>query len=57
MAAATEVFVGRDQEIDALCAALDSVCAGNGRVALIAGEPGIGKTRYRTRIDQPCRTA
>ena len=45
MAAATEIFVGRQHEIDALCAALDAACAGNGRLALIAGEPGIGKTR------------
>ena len=45
MAAAAEIFVGRQHEIDALCAALDAACAGNGRLALIAGEPGIGKTR------------
>jgi predicted ATPase len=45
MAAATEVFVGRHHELAALCAALDEACAGSGRLALIAGEPGIGKTR------------
>ena len=45
MTSAIEVFVGRHQEIAALSAALDAVCAGSGRLALIAGEPGIGKTR------------
>ncbi len=58
MAAATEVFVGRHHELAALCAALDEVRAGSGRLALIAGEPGIGKTctaleltAYATRQD------
>jgi DNA-binding CsgD family transcriptional regulator/tetratricopeptide (TPR) repeat protein len=45
MAAAAEVFVGRRHEIEALCTALDAVCAGAGRLVLLAGEPGIGKTR------------
>jgi DNA-binding CsgD family transcriptional regulator len=45
MAAAAEVFVGRRVEVDALCAALDVACAGGGRLVLLAGEPGIGKTR------------
>jgi DNA-binding NarL/FixJ family response regulator len=45
MAATAEVFVGRQQEVETLCAALDAACAGGGRLALLAGEPGIGKTR------------
>jgi DNA-binding CsgD family transcriptional regulator/tetratricopeptide (TPR) repeat protein len=45
MAAPPEVFVGRHQEIEVLCAALDAACAGGGRLVLLAGEPGIGKTR------------
>ena len=45
MAAAIDIFVGRHQEIDALRAAADAARAGGGRLALIAGEPGIGKTR------------
>ncbi len=45
MAAAAEVFVGRHHEVEALCAALDAACADGGRLVLLAGEPGIGKTR------------
>jgi predicted ATPase len=45
MAPGEEVFVGRRGEIEALCAALDAACGGRGRLALLAGEPGIGKTR------------
>jgi predicted ATPase/DNA-binding CsgD family transcriptional regulator len=45
MAVAAEVFVGRHHEVETLCAALDAACAGGGRVVLLAGEPGIGKTR------------
>jgi DNA-binding CsgD family transcriptional regulator len=37
--------VGRHREIEALCTALDAACAGGGRLVLLAGEPGIGKTR------------
>jgi ATP/maltotriose-dependent transcriptional regulator MalT len=43
--AAAEVFVGRHHEIDALCTAVDAARAGGGRLVLLAGEPGIGKTR------------
>jgi ATP/maltotriose-dependent transcriptional regulator MalT len=45
MAAAAEAFVGRRDELEALCTALDAACAGGGRLVLLAGEPGIGKTR------------
>ena len=41
----TDAFVGRHHEVDALSAALDEACAGSFRLALLAGEPGIGKTR------------
>jgi ATP/maltotriose-dependent transcriptional regulator MalT len=50
MAAGAEVFVGRRRELDALCAALDSACHGQGRLALLAGEPGIGKTRTASEL-------
>jgi DNA-binding CsgD family transcriptional regulator len=40
-----EVFVGRHHEVEAMCAALDAACAGRGSLVLLAGEPGIGKTR------------
>ena len=38
-------FVGRQREMAALHMALDEARAGYGRLLLLAGEPGIGKTR------------
>jgi DNA-binding SARP family transcriptional activator len=38
-------FVGRDPELAALVAGLDDVLAGRGRLFLLGGEPGIGKSR------------
>jgi DNA-binding NarL/FixJ family response regulator len=38
-------FVGREAELAALTADLDAALAGRGGVVLLAGEPGIGKTR------------
>lgn len=38
-------FVGRARELASLVAALEATRAGGGRVVLLAGEPGIGKTR------------
>ena len=38
-------FVGRDEAITELLAAAASARAGNGRLLLLAGDPGIGKTR------------
>jgi DNA-binding CsgD family transcriptional regulator len=38
-------FVGRADELAALCQALDDALAGRGSVVAVAGEPGIGKTR------------
>ncbi len=42
---ATGVFVGRERELAELEGALDDALAGSGRLVLLAGEPGIGKTR------------
>ena len=39
------VFIGRQREMAELTAALDEALAGEGRLVLLAGEPGIGKTR------------
>ncbi len=41
----TTPFVGRAGELAALTADLDAAVAGRGGVVLVAGEPGIGKTR------------
>jgi predicted ATPase/DNA-binding CsgD family transcriptional regulator len=38
-------FVGRETELALLGARLDTALAGNGTLALLVGEPGIGKTR------------
>jgi tetratricopeptide (TPR) repeat protein len=43
--AAAELFVGRERERTQLEAALGDAIGGRGRLCLIAGEPGIGKTR------------
>ena len=45
MIAGTEEFVGRRHEVEELRTALNAACAGGGRLVLLAGEPGIGKTR------------
>jgi DNA-binding SARP family transcriptional activator/tetratricopeptide (TPR) repeat protein len=38
-------FVGRERELDELVAGLDDAFAGRGRLFLLVGEPGIGKSR------------
>ena len=40
-----EIFVGRKREMADLTAALDDCLSGHGRMVMLAGEPGIGKTR------------
>ncbi len=42
---ASGVFVGRDVEVKTLRSGLDAALAGRGRILLLVGEPGIGKTR------------
>jgi DNA-binding SARP family transcriptional activator len=42
---ARTAFVGRDAELGRLVAALDDAVAGHGHLFLVAGEPGIGKSR------------
>ena len=39
------VFVGRQREMAELNAALDRALSGQGQLVMLAGEPGIGKTR------------
>ena len=39
------IFVGHEREMAELTSALDDALAGEGRLVMLAGEPGIGKTR------------
>jgi class 3 adenylate cyclase len=39
------IFVGREKEVEQLRSELDDAIAGRGRVLMLVGEPGIGKTR------------
>jgi Holliday junction resolvasome RuvABC ATP-dependent DNA helicase subunit len=43
-------FVGRAQELADLRVALDDACTGRGRLLLLSGDPGIGKTRLAVEI-------
>lgn len=43
-------FIGRQSELDTLQAALERAVAGQPRIVLLAGEPGIGKTRTAQKI-------
>ena len=52
MTAPAEAFVGRDRELETLRAALDAACAGSGRLAMLSGEPGIGKTRLARELTE-----
>jgi predicted ATPase len=38
-------FVGRQREMNELKAALEEAISGHGRLVMLVGEPGIGKTR------------
>src|SRR6185437_11433244 len=38
-------LVAREAELEHIATALDAVAAGHGRLVLLAGEPGVGKTR------------
>ncbi len=44
-AAPADRFVGRQRELEVLRSAFEEACAGHGRIVMLAGEPGIGKTR------------
>src|SRR5262245_13318072 len=48
-------FTGRTAELRRLTRRLDEACAGNGGVVLLAGEPGIGKTRTIAEVAETAR--
>ena len=41
----TDLFIGREREMAEIVAALDGAVEGRGGLVMLAGEPGIGKTR------------
>ncbi len=41
----TELFVGRHRELADLKVVLEDAVSGHGRLVMLVGEPGIGKTR------------
>jgi DNA-binding SARP family transcriptional activator len=49
-------FVGRDRELTELVAGLDDAFAGRGCVALVSGEPGIGKSRLADALIEHARS-
>ena len=49
------VFVGREHELAELLAGLDDAIAGRGRLFLVAGEPGIGKSRLADELVRHAR--
>jgi DNA-binding SARP family transcriptional activator len=48
-------FVGRERELAELVGGLDDALAGRGRVFLLAGEPGIGKSRLAEELTADAR--
>ncbi|MBI4604134.1 MAG: protein kinase [Planctomycetes bacterium] len=48
-------FVGRQEEVSVLKAALERALSGKGTVAFLAGEPGIGKTRLAQELARHAR--
>ena len=48
-------FIGRQAELAVLTAALDEALAGRGQMVMLAGEPGIGKTRIARELADQAR--
>lgn len=49
-------FVGREEEMGELLAGLEEALAGRGRLFLISGEPGIGKSRLAEELAEEARS-
>jgi predicted ATPase/transcriptional regulator with XRE-family HTH domain len=48
-------LTGREAEFSAILAAVEAVVQGSGRLLIIAGEPGVGKTRISQEATLACR--
>ncbi len=51
------VFVGRERELDEMRGVLEDALAGQGRLLLLSGDPGIGKTRTAEQLATYARVA
>jgi DNA-binding SARP family transcriptional activator len=52
---AAAVFVGRERELEEMTVGLEDAISGQGRLFLLSGEPGIGKTRMAEELAQHAR--
>lgn len=54
MSSDRDQLLGRREETERLTAALDAACAGHGRLLLLAGEAGVGKSRLADDVLSAC---
>ena len=52
---ASDEFIGRERELAELHSLLDETNRGTGGIALVAGEPGIGKTFLLSQVKEYAR--
>jgi tetratricopeptide (TPR) repeat protein len=48
-------LIGREAELSAISALIETVMQGSGRLLMVAGEPGVGKTRISQEVTLACR--
>ena len=53
--AALSLLIGRDEEVDLLLRRWARAKGGDGQIVLISGEPGIGKSRITTKLEERLR--